>query len=519
MSLLQRLTPRSRSADAVASRGASPTPSRTFGAARRAATSATFDDLAPQSQFPIGAAAKRKRMPPALAHVAFSVAVAVADFLVILLAAKIAEWSYVVLFHMPFPPQVAGSVGSVAGAMFVLANAMRREYNVDTYLHIKGHASRTASLWALVILWLLAIGFVAKVSGQYSRGAMTIFFCLGAPMLIGARVAMVRLARRFAARPGALSRRLFVVGYADDIAAFRARFSGLPGAEIVGVFHLRRRGGAASDAEAAASTARALRPDDVFIVAPWSHQRTIDACAQAFRKLPVAIHLGPEPVLSRFSHARMSEVGCLPAVHLVRRPLSHGEHMLKRAVDFFGAGLGLILFAPLLAAVALLIVLDSPGGVFFTQRRYGFNQEPFRILKFRTMTTKDDGPVVVQAQRDDKRITRVGRWLRRFNIDELPQLVNVVRGDMSLVGPRPHATAHDESFERLIDCYARRHNMKPGITGWAQVNGFRGEIRSPDDILARVEHDLYYLDNWSIWLDFECMWRTVVSAKAYCNAY
>jgi len=192
---------------------------------------------------------------------------------------------------------------------------------------------------------------------------------------------------------------------------------------------------------------------------------------------------------------------------------------LKRAFDLVGAGLGLAVLAPLFLVVAILIKLDSPGPALFSQRRYGFNQEPFRILKFRTMTTMEDGPCVVQAQRNDVRITRVGRWLRRFNIDELPQLVNVLRGEMSLVGPRPHASAHDELFEQWIEFYARRHNIKPGITGWAQVNGFRGEIRTQEDILRRIEYDLFYLDNWSIWLDFECIWRTIVTTKAYCNAY
>ena len=135
------------------------------------------------------------------------------------------------------------------------------------------------------------------------------------------------------------------------------------------------------------------------------------------------------------------------------------------------------------------------------------------------MTTMDDGPRVVQASKNDARITRVGRWLRRMNIDELPQLVNVLRGDMSLVGPRPHASAHDDEFEQLVELYACRHKMKPGITGWAQVNGLRGEIRSHEDIRRRLEHDLFYADNWSLWFDLKCILRTVVSARAYCNAY
>jgi lipopolysaccharide/colanic/teichoic acid biosynthesis glycosyltransferase len=156
---------------------------------------------------------------------------------------------------------------------------------------------------------------------------------------------------------------------------------------------------------------------------------------------------------------------------------------------------------------ALLIKLDSAGPVFFLQHRYGFNQKPFRIFKFRTMRTLDDGPVVQQAKKDDPRVTRVGAWLRRWNLDELPQLFNVIKGDMSLVGPRPHALSHDREYEQRIARYARRHNVKPGITGWAQIHGFRGETDTDEKMHRRVEHDLYYIDNWSLALDLQVMIR------------
>jgi lipopolysaccharide/colanic/teichoic acid biosynthesis glycosyltransferase len=164
------------------------------------------------------------------------------------------------------------------------------------------------------------------------------------------------------------------------------------------------------------------------------------------------------------------------------------------------------------------VKLNSRGPAFFLQRRYGFNQQPFRILKFRTMLTMDDGDVVRQATKADPRITPVGRFLRRWNIDELPQLVNVLRGEMSLVGPRPHALAHDHEYERRIALYARRHNVKPGITGWAQVNGFRGETSTDEKMKGRVEMDLHYIDKWSIWMDLSIILQTVFSPKAYRNA-
>jgi exopolysaccharide biosynthesis polyprenyl glycosylphosphotransferase len=204
---------------------------------------------------------------------------------------------------------------------------------------------------------------------------------------------------------------------------------------------------------------------------------------------------------------------------LTRLPLSRFEVVQKRLLDLVCAALGLIALTPLLIVVALLIKLDSPGPIFFVQRRYGFNQQPFRIIKFRTMRTLDDDAAIAQATRDDPRLTRIGRWLRRWNIDEIPQLFNVLTGDMSLVGPRPHALSHDHEFERRISLYARRHNVKPGITGWAQINGFRGEIDNEEKLRKRIEHDLYYIDNWSLWLDLKIIARTLLSAKAYRNAY
>ena len=169
--------------------------------------------------------------------------------------------------------------------------------------------------------------------------------------------------------------------------------------------------------------------------------------------------------------------------------------------------------------LAILIKLDSAGPVFFLQRRYGFNQRPFEIIKFRSMHTSDDGEVVHQAKKDDPRVTRVGYWLRRCNIDEFPQLFNVIKGEMSLVGPRPHALSHDREFEQRISTYARRHKVKPGITGWAQIHGLRGETDTDEKVRLRVEHDLHYIDNWSVWLDLQILVRTVISPASYRNAY
>jgi exopolysaccharide biosynthesis polyprenyl glycosylphosphotransferase len=235
--------------------------------------------------------------------------------------------------------------------------------------------------------------------------------------------------------------------------------------------------------------------------------------------VPASIHLGPEHILNRFEHITIEKIGSVASLHLLRPPLSLLSIITKRMFDFVIASIAIVVLTPFFIVVAILIKLDSPGPAYFLQRRYGFNQRMFRIVKFRTMTTIEDGANVQQATEDDCRITRIGRLLRRWNIDELPQLINVLRGHMSLVGPRPYAVAHDELWGQKITRYARRHNMRPGITGWAQVNGFRGNFKSDDEFRQRIACDLYYIDNWSIWFDVNILWLTLFSRKAYRNAY
>jgi exopolysaccharide biosynthesis polyprenyl glycosylphosphotransferase len=258
--------------------------------------------------------------------------------------------------------------------------------------------------------------------------------------------------------------------------------------------------------------------------------KSIDAPRGVFARVALDSDFVPKPTSARRSiyldservllpYADYTKAGALCSFRPLRAPLSNFEAIAKRAIDIFGAVLGIALLAPLFAIVALLIKLDSKGPVFFTQRRYGLRQDVFWILKFRSMSSLEDGSDVVQAKKNDPRITRVGRWLRSSNIDELPQLVNVLRGDMSLVGPRPHALVHDMAFARKIARYSLRHRMKPGITGWAQINGLRGEIRSDEEIRDRVAHDIYYIDHWSLLFDLRILLLTFISRKVFHNAY
>src|SRR6185437_3463072 len=195
-------------------------------------------------------------------------------------------------------------------------------------------------------------------------------------------------------------------------------------------------------------------------------------------------------------------------INVYERPLSGWASILKQAEDAVLSLLLLFLFLPLMGIIALAVKLDSPGPVFFRQQRFGFNNNPIWIYKFRTMrVAAEEDPQVRQAQRSDPRVTRFGRILRRTSLDELPQLINVLKGEMSLVGPRPHAIAHNEYYAKCIDRYLHRHRVKPGITGWAQVNGLRGETPTIDAMHARVKHDLFYIENWSIWFDLWILLR------------
>jgi putative colanic acid biosynthesis UDP-glucose lipid carrier transferase len=213
-------------------------------------------------------------------------------------------------------------------------------------------------------------------------------------------------------------------------------------------------------------------------------------------------------------------VADVPLLTVQRRPLSGWAEPAKRTEDVVTSLLLIILLAPLLLAIAILIKLDSPGPVIFKQQRYGFNNNRFTVYKFRSMRhDQEPDPFVAQARPNDPRVTRIGAALRRTSLDELPQLFNVLLGDMSLVGPRPHAAAHNERYAALIDGYLARHRMKPGITGWAQVNGARGETESPEQMRRRLEYDLFYIANWSLLFDFKVLLMTIPAVLRGTNAY
>jgi Undecaprenyl-phosphate glucose phosphotransferase len=257
----------------------------------------------------------------------------------------------------------------------------------------------------------------------------------------------------------------------------------------------------------------------VHLAMDWTRWSDVKQVLTELRALPLPVRLIADTAAREILRYPQEKLHGAVTFELQRAPLTPGERVAKRAFDIAVAAASLLAMAPFLLAVSVAVWIESPGPILFKQRRGGFNGRTFQILKFRTMQGMEDGPTVTQATPRDNRVTRVGQWLRRSSVDELPQLINVLRGDMSLVGPRPHALAHDVQYSTLISNYPYRHHVKPGITGWAQVNGFRGETPTVGLMKQRVELDLWYVTNWSFWLDLRILFWTVPEICHSRNAF
>mgnify|MGYP001191848037 CR=1 FL=1 len=416
------------------------------------------------------------------------------------------------------------SVGGMAGLAFGLTFLIQDEYGVESLLEGRRSNSRLFLVWNLAFAALAVVGFLTKSTAMFSRGWLLIFYLAGLVTAITLNAVLHRSLGTLIERGLVRRRRLMLVGREEDIAKLEREIADgtsgvyiasrvvLPGPDVT-------EAEVSNHLESAICNARMLGIEDVVISSSWYRADFIEKAISAFSVLPVVIHLGAGGLIGRFKDARVARFGRATTLSLTREPLGPFEALSKRTFDIVLAGLALVLLMPLFLLVTILIKLDSKGPAFFRQRRRGFNLEEFGIWKFRTMTTLDDGDDIQQAQENDRRVTRVGRFLRKSSIDELPQLLNVLRGEMSLVGPRPHAVAHDRFFEKRISLYPRRLNVKPGITGWAQVNGFRGATETDDLMRQRVDHDLYYIDNWSLVFDIYIVMLTVLSRKSMRNAY
>ena len=263
--------------------------------------------------------------------------------------------------------------------------------------------------------------------------------------------------------------------------------------------------------------------DRVIVALPHASDQALTALLGKLKQIPATIGLAPDQMGLALSASGASEYAGLPIINIYGRPLDIGQRFAKRLFDSFFAALALLILSPVLALAALAIKLDGKGPVLFRQDRFGLGNKVIKVYKFRTMRTDllDFGGAK-QTQRHDARVTRVGKFLRQSSVDELPQLWNVLRGEMSIVGPRPmplQMRVQDKLNHEIVSEYAHRHRVKPGLTGWAQVNGHRGAVDKPEDLRARVTHDLQYIDNWSFWLDMTIIIKTIKVCLSRNNAY
>jgi putative colanic acid biosysnthesis UDP-glucose lipid carrier transferase len=434
------------------------------------------------------------------------------------------------LFHhlqypgMPF--DVGKSFGSaiLVSTLFISLMKIRGMYRPTELLVLRNQIRAVCLTWMSVFL-LLAVSVLAlKLGNEISRGSSIFFATFGLVALIAHRRILKHLLakglaeRRFAGRNVVLITDLSKK--AD--ASLTQNLAGL-GFRVKRNFLLPP-----SDADSrhrqsvVASVIEYVRGSDIEEVVVgadpdrWSDLRTLVA---ELRVLPFPVSFVPLGTASEIFRRPSRELGDTICVELQRGPLTSLELAAKRCIDVLVAGTGLVALLPLLTIVAIAIKFDSPGPILFRQKRCGFNGRGFQIYKFRTMSVLEDGPSIVQAQFADKRVTPLGALLRRTSIDELPQLLNVLEGTMSLVGPRPHALAHDNQFDKIVRNYAFRRRVKPGLTGWAQVNGCRGPTPTAESIEQRVEHDLWYIDNWSLKLDFAILLQTPLEILYGRNAY
>jgi putative colanic acid biosynthesis UDP-glucose lipid carrier transferase len=389
---------------------------------------------------------------------------------------------------------------------------------------------RVLAGWAAAMAILLAILFALEAQ-DVSRLWIGAWFLTGAAALVLVRVgARLVLTRDDIA--SSLIRQVAVVGLGDQLAdTLRRLRSADPALEVTAALDL--------DGTLVGRWPRGITPlhgfadleqrvcageiDKIVLALPSRSGDLLERTLRNLRHLPIDVSWAPELPTGRLPVLGVGQTGDVTLVRLLERPLDGWRYVLKAVEDRLLAGLILLFIAPVLLAIALAVKLDSPGPVFYRQKRHGFSRQPIFMLKFRSMHADrcdaPDAKVVRQATRNDPRVTRVGRILRRTSLDELPQLLNVLAGDMSLIGPRPHAVAHDHHYAQLIDDYVGRHKVKPGITGWAQVNGLRGETRTVEEMRRRIELDLEYIDKWSLWLDARILMRTVLVGFRHDNAY
>jgi Undecaprenyl-phosphate glucose phosphotransferase len=485
-----------------------------------------LDHSKPDASFRLRLADSKVKIPySALQHM-----LALFDAALIIFASVVGGGLYQIAANGDFKnvEQLLGA-GIIAALLYVLIGQSSGFYDLRlAFSKRKKDAGRILAQWSLVSLLLTLLAFLMKSGAVFSRGSILCFGALALLLLIVCRQFSKRWVATAVADGQVQGRRAIVLGTRDELAALGVedlleRF-GLTEVERV-IFSNDKNSGFAMSEDESSSLERALNAgrdrgvDEIVLALPWSDTRKLELVRDHLRVSPLPVQLLPDRRIRSLAENPSFRLRKSLSIEIQRGPLSGVEQLSKRLVDIAGALIGLIVLTPLMLLTAIAVKIDSNGPVFFRQRRNGFNAKQFSIFKFRTMTVMEDGAAVVQAKRFDPRVTKVGRVLRRSSIDEVPQLFNVLKGDMSLVGPRPHALAHDDHYGDLLSEYAFRNHVKPGITGWAQVRGYRGETARVEQMKGRVDCDLWYINNWNLVLDLRILTLTCLELMRSRNTY
>ena len=417
-----------------------------------------------------------------------------------------------------------------ATVMFLLCAEARNFYSSWRLYPVKAEAGEIFVIWSTVLLGLVTLAFLTKTSATYSRLTILNWFVLAPAMLVAQRM-VVRFVLHELRRRGRNTRTLAIAGagklgqrVADSVA--KSKWTGL---RLSGYFDDRdtarlnldhrnpcvRQG----NLDELVKRARAGEIDYVYITLPMSAETRIVQLVDALSDTTASAYIVPDLFVFDLMNAKWISFDGIPMVSVFDSPFYGIDGWLKRLEDIMLSLFILTMWSIPMLIVAAAVRVSSPGPVLFRQHRYGLDGKVVEVWKFRTMTVCEDGAEIVQARKGDPRVSRLGAFLRRTSIDELPQFFNVLQGHMSIVGPRPHAVAHNEQYRRLIRGYMLRHKVKPGITGWAQINGWRGETDTLDKMKKRVEFDLEYVQNWSLWLDLKIVALTPARVVSDRSAY
>jgi Undecaprenyl-phosphate glucose phosphotransferase len=431
------------------------------------------------------------------------------------------EWHYVVAI---------AAIGGLTTLAFQVADI----YQVEAFRGHEKQYFRLATAWSIVFLLVISASFFAKAGDQFSRVWLGSYHIVGMATLLGFRRMLFLLVRKWT-REGHLERRTVIVGADANGDALVQSLTAQPDSDvrIIGMFDDRGEGRSQESVgghqklgtvDDLVELARKTRIDLVLFSLPISAESRILQMLKKLWVLPVDIRLAAHNNKLRFRPRAYSYLGAVPLLDVADRPITDWDVVMKWLFDRIIGSLALLCLLPVMLLVAIAIKLESRGPVFFKQKRYGFNNELIEVYKFRSMYVDQCDPTAAKlVQKNDPRVTKVGAFIRKTSLDELPQLVNVVfKGNLSLVGPRPHAVhakAADRLYDEAVDGYFARHRVKPGITGWAQINGWRGETDTEEKIRQRVEHDLHYIENWSVLFDLEILARTPLALAKTEHAY